>query len=68
MEKSTRKSLCTKRWSRRPESQDLQKDQLDKLWTRRKDGNCSKNAWKRSGSDATGDTGKSVTSEPCLLD
>jgi hypothetical protein len=49
MQKSTRKTLCTKRWSRTPESQDLQKDRFDPLWSEHKDSGCRKKEWKKAG-------------------
>lgn len=50
MQKSTRKTLCTKRWSRTPESQDLQKDRFDPLWSEHKDSGCrKKKSGKKSG-------------------
>lgn len=61
MEKYTRKSLCVKRWSLRPESQDLQQIQVDQLWTRRKDADCSKKVWKKTGCDSQLNSEESVT-------
>lgn len=46
MQKSTRKALCTKRWSRTPESQDLQKDRFDQIWSEHKDSRCRKKSGK----------------------
>ena len=54
MQKSTRKTLCTKRWSRTPESQDLQKDRFDQIWSEHKDSRCRKKEWKKAGSTLCG--------------